>query len=202
MPRLDPPVRISEGEIEEALKEQANFGYSGDRDLFGTWALGPIIRTRDSDLLEESNANALIRHLEGDPTLVEDWEVTGANHWAVGWVDHLSFRAIDENGAATRIFRVLKDWFRRLDEYPIADDDDFALREYEAALDAIEEVGGRLIDSSVAQPEWPSECYEWLAENRPRAIESRDGHGAYPSTEDLVTCLSALGWLAADVEAM
>ena len=202
MPRLDPPVRISEGDIEEALQEPANFGYAGGRDLFGSWALGPIIRTRDSDLLTQSNADALIRHLESDPSLADDWEITGANHWAVGWVDHLSFRAIGENGEPTRIFRVVKDWFRRLDEYPVADDDDFARREYEAALDAIEEVGGRLIDSSVAPQEWPSECYEWLAENRPRAIESRDGHGAYPSTDDMVACLAARGWLVADVEAM
>ena len=202
MPRLDPPVRVSEGDIDQALAEPAHFGYSGDLDLFGTWALGPIIRTRDSGLLEQSNAEALIRHLESDPTLSGEWEITTANHWAVGWVDHLSFRVIDEHGAPTRIFRVVKDWFRRLDEYPIADDDDFAAREYEATLDAIEEVGERLIDSSVAPDEWPSECYSWLSNHRPSAIESRDGNGGYPSTDDMVSCLSALGWLAADVEAV
>src|SRR5262249_15574358 len=152
------------------------------------------IRTRDSGLVEQSNADALIRHLESDPTLAVDWDITTANHWAVGWVEHLSFRAIDERSVPTRVFRVLKDWFRRLDEYPIADEDDFSRREYEATLDAIEEAGGRLIDSSVAPIDWPGECYSWLADHRPGAIESRDGNGGYPSTEEMVACLSALGW--------
>ena len=102
---------ITEKDIKEALSRPSYFGYHGNLPLFETWSLGPVIRTRDSNLLEESNANELEKLLEKDESLEDEWDIVGANHWAVGWVDHLAFRVVDENGEPTRIFRIVKGWF-------------------------------------------------------------------------------------------
>jgi hypothetical protein len=128
-------AEVSEEDTREALRRPNDFGYMGDNDqMFVTWALGPVIRHRDSDCLQESNAAALEKHLESDPTLADDWTITGCGHWAVGWVDHLSYRAVEADGkTATRIARVLRAWFAALDDYPIADEDDFSRREQEEA---------------------------------------------------------------------
>lgn len=130
----------------EAVKKPKDFGYSGGNDdMFETWALGPVIETRDSAVLERANAAALTRHLEslsskdalysGDPPFSEDWEVTRASHWAVGWVDHLSFRALDPNGNPTRAAWEIMVWFEELADNIVADEDlyaEFMLEEQDA----------------------------------------------------------------------
>jgi len=95
----DKNVDITEKDIKEALKEPSNFAYfksRGEEKMFDTWALGPVIRTRDSECIQQSNARVLIKKLESDPTLKDDWRITGCSHWACGWVDHLSFRAVED----------------------------------------------------------------------------------------------------------
>ena len=145
MPQLDSNVEVTEDMVREALKVPSDFGYSGSNDdMFATWSLGQIIRHRDSDVRSLSNAYALKKYLQEDPSLSEDWEVTGCSHWLVGWVDHLSFRAVEADGKTpTRIFRVLTEWFAALNDYPIADDEDYSRRMYEGAVENIEDIGGR-----------------------------------------------------------
>lgn len=113
--------------VEEMLQRPGSFGYSGDQEgMFQTWSLGPAILTRDSDVLEKANAIALQHHLEElakkDKSLKGEWEITHASHWAVGWVDHLSFHAIDDAGRPTKIAAILKKWFDALKDYPVADE--------------------------------------------------------------------------------
>ncbi len=65
MPRLDDKrVDITEKDIKDALAMPRDFGYSGHLPIGESWSLGPVVLTRDSDLLEESNHAALIKHLE------------------------------------------------------------------------------------------------------------------------------------------
>lgn len=117
-------ITITQADIERALARPSSFGYSGDRDdMFTSWALGPVIETRDSDLIERSNAAALVKWLESDDACEGTWEVTRCAHWAVGWVDHLSYRVLGDDGTPTRIARLVKLWFAALAEYPIADED-------------------------------------------------------------------------------
>lgn len=137
-------VDISDDDIKEALRRPSDFGYFDNNDeMFVTWSLGPVFRTRDSDTLEESNADALERALEEatEQGLFsdDDWYVTGCNHWAVGWVDHLSFRAIEsvESRTPTTVFLWLKHWFDALSEYPIADEEDYSRRKWEYAVEYI-----------------------------------------------------------------
>jgi hypothetical protein len=193
---LDSKATLTEREIEKALERPRSFGYAGDQEgMFETWSLGPIIRTRDSDLREQSNADALIKHLESDSTLADDWRITGASHWAVGWVDHLSFRVVEADGKTpTRIARVLKEWSDALASYPVADESDLSRREYEATLENIESAGRRMVVEA-APEDWPARAFGWFWDHDQRAVEARDGGGGYPSDEQMRACLRALGWL-------
>lgn len=139
-------VEITAEEIKEALTYPSDFGYSGDNEELyyplKTWTHGPVFRTRDSDLLEESNADCLIASLkaavESGEINEDDFEVFGASHWAVGWVDHLAFRIVEDDGTTpTKTAIWIKAWFDMLADYPVADEEDFSSREYEYALQSI-----------------------------------------------------------------
>lgn len=187
----------TEAEIAEALSRPSDFGLSSTAEhadeMFKTWSLGPVIRTRDSNLLEESNADALERMLKSMPSLKSDWVITGCRHWAVGWVDHLSFRAIGKNRKPTKIFRVLCAWFDALSNYPCADEEDFSRREYEATLENIEAEGRRMVKSDVPEG-WAEKCFSWFWENDQSAVESSDANGGYPSRDQMEKCLRSLGF--------
>src|SRR6185369_4546023 len=110
-----------------AMKRPESFGYFGDdKDkMFHTWAIGPVIETRDSDALTRSNAEALRRFLASDPSLEDEYRLTECSHWAVGHVTHLSFHAYEteEDKVPTRIARILMAWFDYLDnQYAVADE--------------------------------------------------------------------------------
>ncbi len=116
--------------LADAMRRPDNFGYFGeDRDsMFVTWALGPVIKHRDSPVIDRANARALRKFLESDSSLDEEYRFTECNHWAVGHVTHISFHAYDSDDnrtkRPTRIARILAAWFQYLDEmYPIADED-------------------------------------------------------------------------------
>lgn len=123
--------------ISDALERPGSFGLWREHprydEMFQTWSLGPVIETRDSDVLDRANAEALRRHLATDPTLADDWYLTEANHWAVGWVTHLSFRVVDPDGTPSRMARVVREWFDALADYPIANESLHSEMECEAA---------------------------------------------------------------------
>jgi hypothetical protein len=56
----------------------------------------------------------------------DDVEAHTFRHWAVGWVDHLFVRIHDERGEITPAFASIMEWEERLEEYPVADDDDYS----------------------------------------------------------------------------
>jgi hypothetical protein len=199
-PRLDADVEITRQMVEDALKRPRDFGYGGEIEgMFKTWSIGPVIQSRDSRLLEKSNAAALVKHLESDPSLEGEWEVNSANHWAVGWVDHLSFKVLDENGEPTRVFRVLEAWKERLSNYSIADEEDYSERESEATVENIEYAGKGFV-SDDADEDWPLAVYTWLSDNDQSELENRDDQGGYPSDDALKDALDALGFLEEEDE--
>ena len=103
--RLEPRrgTEIDDARVRELLKRPSDFGYSGDIEgMFETWTLGPVIEHRDSDILTKANRKALEQWLESDSSLSSEYQITGANHWAVGWVDHLSYRVLDDRGYVAR----------------------------------------------------------------------------------------------------
>ena len=198
LPPLDQVV-LTDLEIEKALEAPRDFGYSGDNEeMFETWALGPVIRTRDSDLAEESNAAALEKTLEEyeKKGLIEknSYEISGARHWAVGWVDHLSYQVIDDDGEPTNTARFVKAWFDYLRAvYPLADEDDYSEREYDATIENIAEEGRNVVRDD-APEDWPSQVFSWLWDNNQGAVENTDGHGAYPRENEIREAAEALGF--------
>jgi hypothetical protein len=178
-----------QSEAEKAVKEAAelrfskDFSYHGEADLGQTWAM-TFSQNRDSGLMEQSNYAAVKEDLEKRfPRDVSDERF---NHFAVGWVDHLLVRMLDKNGKVTKAGIAALEWKDRLDDYPVADDEDLSRRELEATFDNIKFEGG--LDEDTTQ-----KVYDWLSEHEPRALENRDDKGGYPSSEQIETALKALG---------
>jgi hypothetical protein len=137
--RRNPLAEMTERDIKEALQRPSSFGYSGDLPLFKTWSLGPVVDHRDATILAKANWQALAKELERHPEWSEQWAITGATHWATGWVDHLSFQVLDDQGEPTNIARFLKGWFDGLTDYPVADDQLYSAMQYEAYTDRLEQ---------------------------------------------------------------
>jgi len=138
-------------EIKELLKRPDSFGYHGDnKEMFITWSVGPIIETRDSSLLEKSNAEALQKILEDRPEWEDQWAIERFGHYGPGWVKHLTFKVTEDGKNKTDICNFLEETFRKLkDDYPVLDEDDFSKREYETAMKQIEEAVSRYIIDDV-----------------------------------------------------
>ena len=105
-----------------------DFAYSGDLPLGETWAF-TLARHRDSDTLAESNWHVIQRDMH--ERFPDDVEIVRCSHWAVGHVDHLAVRLMTEEGDLTDAGHAILEWKERLDDYPVADDEDFSEREIE-----------------------------------------------------------------------
>jgi len=165
---------ITAADIKEALERPENCGFLyQDERLFMSMSLGPVIQHRDSTLLQESNAATVKKYIErltNQGILGEDnIDYTSMNHWAVGWVEHLSFLVIDLEGNPTNEFAFLRLWNKALEEYPIADEDDLGMREWDFAYQSIEDtLRSKLVDNPPEDyihqiidelPEMPHEQY-------------------------------------------
>ncbi len=100
---------------------------NGDGD---DWLMTGINRTRDSDLLTISNFETSQKMLRDYGCDSDDWTVIGFNHWGCGWVDYLVVSARDGDGP-DKARSVIDGIAKRLEDYPVLDEDDFSRREYE-----------------------------------------------------------------------
>jgi hypothetical protein len=164
-----------------------------ESDDANNWAI-VYTHNRDSGLLDQSNASAIADALSPfseaeNPDVVFE----SHSHWAVGHVDGFSIR-VYRAGEITNAYRTYHSLMERLDEYPILDESDYGRREYEAALENIEDAAWRIKLSYELDDGWELRAYEWLTANRPGAVEHKDDRGAYPSERDLRDALDALGY--------
>ena len=132
-------VEVSEKDIEDALNRPDSFAYYGDNeDMFKTWGItGPGMH-RDSDCLQISNYETIKADLE--KRFPDDVEVICSSHWLVGWSDQIAVRVIDEDGEPTPCFEAVLEWNAALEDYPVADEEDFSRREYEDFLETVENI--------------------------------------------------------------
>jgi hypothetical protein len=167
------------------------------------WCLGPVLLTRDSDLVAEVNFDALQKELKEKGFLDDqdegDYGFYRLNHWAVGWVEHLSFRVLDEKGEPTAIYKFLKEWEKKLDDYPLADEEELSRREYDAAIEWIQCEGIRSCKGGVPT-DWMERVFTWLWEHEQGEMENHSGHGATPSEAAIRRALAALEFLEVSVE--
>ncbi len=159
------------------------FMYTGDLPIGDTW--GYVFgRSRDSDLVEESNWDVIKADLE--ERFPDDVQEERHSHFLVGWVDQLAVRLLDKNGIATPAADAAYEWKQKLEAYPLADEDDHTKREYAATIENIQSEGH--IDEDLAE-----EVFSWLWENNQSAVEPRDGGGGYPQEEDIQVALWEIG---------
>lgn len=139
---------------------------------------------RDSDQLEISNYETMLKHYTEKYELNEDYRVEGSSHWLVGWTDCIlvralqcecedwedaSFRLLAGNlwecescyrggttlGMLRPIFIDAYDFACRLEDYPVLDEEDFSLREYEDMMEYLEQEVGE---------EYAHKLFEYLYE--------------------------------------
>lgn len=93
-------------------------------------------RTRNSDLLEESNWYGFVERLspvEGveniessDPSPAE---IHRFGHWALGWFEIILVQPESEEE------KIAEELYRKLEDYPVLDDEDYSQRCFDAAVD-------------------------------------------------------------------
>lgn len=79
--------------------------------------------SRDSDILEESNYQSIKKYLQSENVAYEE---ISASHWAVGWVESIIIHESNDAGLV-----VGDDIAKRLEDYPIFNEDDYSRREWE-----------------------------------------------------------------------
>lgn len=97
------------------------------------WLVAPVMRTRDSGALDESNFSAALKSLGGESETVE---VHRFGHWGPGWFEII---ICDPTVHA----KTLEEMEAALSDYPVLDDEDFSERENEIANEAWENMDTR-----------------------------------------------------------
>lgn len=161
--RIDPMERGLEALAD--TRAIPDFAYWGDRDLGESWAI-TFSQHRDSDALERSNFRVIRADLERD--FPDDVDDIRCDHWAVGWIDHLLVRVLDDSGEVTPAWRRVCEWLDALADYPVADESDLSELEYD---------------------EW----WEWLERAVPSALRSADIEDDSPPLDEIHAILTEVG---------
>lgn len=170
-----------------------DFGYHGDLALGETWAF-TISRHRDSGLLDNSNFEVIEADLSR--RFPDDISVTHASHWAVGWIDHLTVRMLDDLGHVAPAGIAAIEWLDALASYPIANESDYSDRAWKATAENVDEVVSRVargLDIET-RDNWAPDVHTWLYEHDQGEVENADDQGGYPSDESVKAALIALGF--------
>lgn len=119
-------------------KRPENYGGAHFPDYYTVYSV-----TRDSDTLARSNFRVIARALGfADASDVPNYDprdddsepapaviLTRAGHWACGWIDTLRIHT----SAPEALLRAADEMIGALDDYPVADEDDFSDLEYDEA---------------------------------------------------------------------
>ena len=119
----------------ESLKHPEHFAYYGDLHEEDGWGRCFGVH-RDSDVLDRSNWDVITEDLMG--RFPDDFHIEEASHFLVGWVQTLRVRVLSDPAELwireqniTDAFRAAMEWKDRLEEYPIADEEEYCRVEYE-----------------------------------------------------------------------
>lgn len=154
---------------------------------------------RDSGILDTSNYEVIRETLkkytewEGDdkePTAIEEHH----GHWAVGWIDGFSILVYDKDRNITPACEELYNILKKMEDYPLLDEDDYYTREYEATIENIIDCGSRYIKVD-APDDWPYQVFSYFWDNDQSEVENRDDQGGYPSDEGMKNALKELNML-------
>lgn len=163
-------------------------------DDAGNWAI-IYNQHRDSGLLDQSNAAVIAKALEqftqgDDPDVVFERH----DHWAVGWIEGNSIKVFDNNAQITDAFRAYHELAEQMERYPVLDENEYAEREYEAALQNIDLAAWHMKRDFKLPEGYESDVFDWLSQNRENALENTDDQGGWPDEADLQAAFAALGY--------
>lgn len=97
--------------------------YASERQ-WGSVGTGPVGQHRDSDALARSNFRVILADLT--TRFPGSVEVAHFGHWAVGWVEEISFDA-----SRADVKAAVAEWRGKLEQYPVADEGDWSTLEWE-----------------------------------------------------------------------
>ncbi len=174
-----------------------SFGWHTQYELDDPDAWGIIYtHNRDSGLLAQSNAEQIAQALapffeDEDPDVISE----RYGHWLCGWVDGYAVRPL-KNGVITPAFSALCKLYKRMEDYPVLNDEDYSAKEYEAGLKYISDNGSRFVVDG-APDDWPEKVWKWLwdSEEFQRELDNTDDTGPSPKDAAMKTALKALGLL-------
>ena len=151
----------------QALKKPEDFGYWGSDDMFKTWGFTGHDQSRDSGILEKSNFKVISKDLMNE--YPDDCRIESYSHWLVGNVERLVCRILlDENKGAvkeniTDVFKLAMRWQDDLNDYPIADEDDWSDECYKDCIETIHNMSTYLLDMiDKSNDDWAEDIYDEL----------------------------------------
>lgn len=176
-----------------------------------TYGIGPVGRHRDSGLLERTNFDVVSKDLE--ERFPDDVEVLRFGHWAVGWVEELAVRLREDDGRPTAAAEAARGWAEKLEDYPVADEEEWSRREDELRRDNVDDAlrdfyqkhDGELLGDFFAKWEKPArqdeiidDVWRYMDEKmrRPRGLERPEEYSI--REEEVEEALLGLGLLEAE----
>jgi hypothetical protein len=190
-------IDIQAREMAGNWKKFSDFGWHRRHDLEDpdNWMIF-YTHNRESGLMEESNHHIISQALNRKD-FADDVMEENHSHWACGWVAGFAIRCLDKEGHATPAFREVVKLSTAIADYPLLDDSDYSQREYDAALESIEQEGGRLVKEG-APEDWAKQVFSYLWEKDQSSLENHDDRGACPSEESIRKALKVLNLLEED----
>jgi hypothetical protein len=160
-----------------------NIPFQDERD---EWIVAPVMRTRDSNVFEESNFQAALKILGGESETVE---VHRFGHWGPGWFEII----IVHPGRVDQV----EEMQRRLENYPVLDEEDLSMREHEWSYEYLEQQASEMIKDIIKDSfggEWMDVLFRKIWEVHPGGGHN-DGDGDYWDDKDVREIIKSLGWL-------
>lgn len=137
-----------------ATKRPEHYAYWGDFE-FDEWA-SVIGHHRDSYCLDESNYQVIKEDLESQ--WPEDVIEESSNHFLVGWSEVVRVRVYRPAPFVGRIFteaiKAAHAWHCAMENYPVADEEDFSRREMEAFSNCVELESNQWPESIERPEDW------------------------------------------------
>jgi hypothetical protein len=132
----------------QALTRPEYFGYWGEEDMFITWGFTGIDKQRDSSIMQRSNFKTITDDLIN--RYPNDFKIETFSHWACGSIDRLICQILKEPGNynennITESFKAVLKWHDELNEYPIADENDYLNNLHDECVDYIENMADYLL---------------------------------------------------------
>jgi hypothetical protein len=147
---------------------------------------------RDSGILDKSNAEVIRKELSKFPKTAKE---ETHRHWACGFVNGWSIKVYNNKGRITRAFQKFYELWKRLEDYPILDEELYSQKEAEeiesAWADYIRSDFEKALEKQFSDNDfvWPDNLRAFFDEVNDAGFEVDEG-GVYVNFEKIVDSIS------------